>query len=73
MREYQRPEKTIPRVKMGRDGHEKDWIRAIKEGVQPSSNFDVAGPMTESILLGCIALRGNKVLEWDGLTSRRTE
>jgi len=66
MKAYQRPPKTIPRVKLGLDGHEKDWIRGIKEGYQPSSNFDVAGPMTEAILLGCVAIRANKALTWDG-------
>ena len=66
MRAYNRPTKTIKRVKLGHDGHEKDWIRGIKEGYLPSSNFDVAGPMTEAILLGCMAIRANKALTWDG-------
>lgn len=29
------------------------------------SNFDYAGPLTEVILLGCIAARMNTKLEWD--------
>ncbi len=66
MQAYQRPEKTIPRVEGGMDGHEKDWIRACKEGTQPSSNFDMAAPLTEGILLGCVAVRTGKSLKWDG-------
>ncbi len=62
MKEYERPEKCIPRV----DGtHEQDWIRAIKEGRQAGANFDYSGPLTEAILLGNIAKRFNDKLYWD--------
>jgi predicted dehydrogenase len=65
------PPKTLPRVKPSdRPGvgvHVADFLRACKEGYQPSSNFDVAGPLTEMVLLGCLAIKagpGKKVL-WD--------
>ena len=29
------------------------------------SNFDYAGPMTESVLLGNVAVRAGKKIEWD--------
>src|SRR5262249_32789403 len=45
--------KTIPRS----DGHHKEWIAACKEGRPAGSNFDWAGPLTESVLLGNVALR----------------
>jgi hypothetical protein len=32
----------------------------------PYSNFDIAAYLTEIILLGCVALRVGKKLEWDG-------
>ena len=48
-------------------GHFEEWIRAIKEGKPAMSNFpDYAGPLTETILLGNLAVwaDGQKV-EWD--------
>jgi predicted dehydrogenase len=66
MREYKRPEKTIPRVK---GSHESDWLRACKEGksgTPASSNFDYGGPLTEMALLGMLAIRmKDQKLEWD--------
>lgn len=43
-----------------------EWIAACKGGPTPYSNFDVAAYLTEIILLGCVALRVGKKLEWDG-------
>jgi len=43
-----------------------EWIAAIKGGPTPYSNFDIAAYLTEIILLGCVALRVGKKLEWDG-------
>jgi predicted dehydrogenase len=62
MRAYTLPSKTIPRSK----GHHRDWIDACKGGKPASSNFDYAGPMTEVILLGNVALRTGQQLSWDG-------
>lgn len=42
-------------------GHEEEWILACKGGAPAGSNFDWAGPLTETVLLGNIALR--KVLK----------
>jgi len=65
MKAYQRPEPTIPRVKGGL--HEMDWVNAIKEGRQPSSNFDYSGPLSEMVLMGTLAqLSPGKKLLWDG-------
>jgi hypothetical protein len=49
-------------------GHYDEWIAACKGGPKAPSNFDIAGYLTEIILLGCIALRvGEGVrMEWDG-------
>ena len=64
MKAFQRPEKTIERVK---GSHVGDWIRACKDGKPASSNFGYGGPLTEMALLGVIAMRvpGKKLL-WDG-------
>ncbi len=43
-----------------------EWIEACKGGPTPFSNFDVAAYLTEIILLGCVAMRVGKKLEWDG-------
>jgi predicted dehydrogenase len=45
--------KTIPRV----GNCYKEWIEACKGGKTPGSNFDYAGPLAESVLLGNVALR----------------
>ena len=53
-------------------GHFDEWIRAIKTGEQAMSNFpDYAGPLTETILLGNLAVWAaaapgkGKLIEWD--------
>jgi len=61
MQEYQRPPKTIPRSL----GHYQEWIMACKGGEPAASNFDYAGPMTETVLLGNVAIRTNTKLYWD--------
>lgn len=50
--------------------HHQEWIAACKGGPTPYSNFEIAGYLTEIILLGCIALRVGKKLEWDGPNMR---
>ena len=70
MREYKRPEKTLPRVNTS---HEGDWIRACKDGKPASSNFDYGGPLTEMVLLGMIAIRmKDQNLHWDSKNLRFT-
>ncbi|MGA1980638.1 MAG: Gfo/Idh/MocA family oxidoreductase [Sedimentisphaerales bacterium] len=67
MREYKLPPKTIPRVENGDAGHEQDWIRACKDGIPASANFDYGGPLTEMVLLGVVAMRvKDQRLQWDG-------
>jgi hypothetical protein len=63
MVDYKRPGQTIPRVP-GESPH-KDFIRACKGGPAACSNFDVSGPFTEMALLGNVALRLGKKIEWD--------
>lgn len=64
---YKDPEETIPRVKDGNGAHEKDWIRACKDGHPASSNFDYGGGLSEMVLLGVLAIRvPDHRLDWDG-------
>ena len=48
-------------------GHFKEWVEAIKAN-DPSkalSNFDYAGRLTETVLLGVVALKVGGKIEWD--------
>ena len=58
--------KPVP-VKYPRtEGVYKEWLSAAKNGTQPGSNFaGYAGPMTEMILIGCLAVRMGRTLEMD--------
>ena len=59
--------KTLERIPGGQDGHEKDWLRACKGGQPASSNFDNSGPLSETVLMGNLAVRfPNQRLLWDG-------
>ncbi len=46
--------------------HWQEWIRACKGGPKGLSNFDYAGPLTETILLGNVAAKAGARLEWNG-------
>ena len=47
-------------------GHYEEWIAACKGGPRAVSNFDYAGPMTETVLLGVLALAApGRRLEWN--------
>jgi hypothetical protein len=62
-KEYGRPPKVLPRS----PGHHKEWINSCKGGEPAGSNFDVAGPLTEVVLLGNVALRMGQQLYEKGL------
>lgn len=67
MKEYERPAKTIDRIPGGIGGHEQDWVRACKGGEPASSNFDCSGPLTETVVMGNLAIRNpGRKLVWDG-------
>jgi predicted dehydrogenase len=51
-------------------GHYADWIRACKGGEPACSNFSVAGPFAQWVLLGLIAIRVEGKLEWDTARQR---
>jgi hypothetical protein len=48
-------------------GHEKEWFDAMRDAKKPAtSNFpDYAGPLTETILLGNLAVWKRGRVEWD--------
>ncbi|MDB6111342.1 MAG: iolG 1 [Pedosphaera sp.] len=68
MADYKRPDPTIPRVP--ENNPYLDFARACKGGPAACSNFDVSGPFTEMVLLGNLALRIGKKIEWDSAKMR---
>ena len=52
--------------------HYQEWIDACKGGKPALSNFDYAGPMTEAVLLGNVALRTGETIHWDAKNMRVT-
>jgi predicted dehydrogenase len=70
--DFKKPEPTLPRNGRGDDGMKAEWVKAIKGGPPAMSNFDYAAMLTETILLGNVAIRVGKKLEWDGPNLRVT-
>jgi predicted dehydrogenase len=59
--------KTLPINNKDDLGMKIEWVEAMKGGPPAYSNFDFAGQLTETILLGNVAIRMNgEKLEWDG-------
>lgn len=56
---------TLPKASNFDRCHYEEWIMACKGGPKAYSNFDYAGPLTEMILLGNVAIRSGKKIEWD--------
>ena len=70
MRDYVRPAKTIPRS----IGHRAEWIQACKQKrpEDAKAGFDYSGPFTEALLVGSLAIRLQKRIEWDGAALKAT-
>ena len=79
MKETTLPKSKFPFVERGSDGHQQQWVKACKQGfgAYTSSSFDKSGPLTETVLMGNLAIRsynfavngkypGRKKLLWDG-------
>ena len=68
-RDYKPPDPTIRRT----TGHHAEWIEACKGGPPPLCNFaDLAAPLTEVMLLGNLALRVGRKVEWDADSMKAT-
>jgi hypothetical protein len=61
MQAYRKPVKTLPRVA----GHHRDWLDACKGKGKASDNFDYSGPLSEFVLMGNVAIRLGKKLDFD--------
>ncbi|MBX6312845.1 MAG: Gfo/Idh/MocA family oxidoreductase [Isosphaeraceae bacterium] len=64
--DYQPPEPTLPRPR----GHHQEWIEACKTGRPTGTSFDYSGPLTELVLLGNVALRAGRKIDWDAPNMR---
>jgi len=60
------PPESLPRI---RGGHFADFLRACRDGKPSAADFSYAGPFTEMILLGQLAMKAGigKKVEWDGV------
>src|SRR6516162_2870971 len=62
MASFQPPPKTLPRS----PGNEREWLDACKGGkTKPGGNFEFSGVVTETLLLGNVAIRCGEKLTWD--------
>jgi hypothetical protein len=68
MADYKLPAPVLTRS----PGHYRDWIRAAKGGEPSCSNFSVAGPFVQWMLLGVIAMKFDGKLMWDAEKMRFT-
>jgi hypothetical protein len=82
------PKQTLPRIAGAEAGHYTQWVDACMKGygkMELSSPFEYAGPMTEAVLMGNLALRsyamrgpngegypGRKKLLWDARNMKIT-
>ena len=48
------------------------WINSFKNNTQSPGSFIYAGPVTETILLGAVALRAGKKVEYDSANMKIT-
>jgi hypothetical protein len=69
VKEYGRPPKVLARS----PGHFKEWVDACRGGPAAGANFvDHAGLLSEVCLLGNVAVRARKKLQWDGVQGKIT-
>ncbi|GGG40007.1 dehydrogenase [Croceivirga lutea] len=71
---YKSPQPKYTRIKGGMDGHIANFVAGCLTGVETSSNFEKAGKLTETVLMGNLAVKayqykklkpGKKIGDWD--------
>jgi hypothetical protein len=90
MNEIILPASKYPFIERSTEGHQTQWVNACKQGygAYTSSSFDKSGPLTETVLMGNLAVKsynyqeknskgeitypGRKQLQWDGENQRIT-
>ena len=59
---------SLPRIAGGIDGHEHNWLRAIRGEETVSCPFSYAADLTETMHLGLVALHAGVPIEYDAAT-----
>lgn len=65
-------ERMPPRTEKQSIGHYREWIEACRGGEPAGANFNYAGPLTEMLLLGNLAIRTGRTIDWDAENLRCT-
>jgi predicted dehydrogenase len=67
-KEVEKPKPALPRS----PGHFREFVEAIKAGdpKKAMSNFEYAGRLTETVLLGVVALKTGTTIEWDAVAMK---
>jgi predicted dehydrogenase len=63
--EYSDAPKVLPRIETS---HQKNWAQACKGQAEPSCPFEYAVPLTETMLLGTVALEAGRPIRYDPRT-----
>ncbi len=66
--DVKKPEPTLPRT----TDHFLEFVTACKGGPAAMSNFGYAGRLTETVLLGDVAMRAGTKIEWDAKSMKVT-
>jgi predicted dehydrogenase len=60
--------RDVKLTRVGGDNHYLQFVEACRGNGKTSAPFDYSGPLTESVLLGCLATRfPGETLEWDAV------
>lgn len=72
MKEITKPVPSKPLVEKGTEGHQQQWVKACKQGygAYTSSPFSESGPLTETVLMGNLAVRSYNLLVGTGDSAR---
>ncbi|MBL8556509.1 MAG: Gfo/Idh/MocA family oxidoreductase [Phenylobacterium sp.] len=63
---------SLPRIHGGLQGHETNFVRAIRGEEKISCPFEYAVPLNETMILGIVALKADRPIEYDGASGRVT-
>jgi hypothetical protein len=67
---YGKPKTKL--VRIPNENHEMNWVDAAKGTTEVSCPFEYAARLTEVMLLGVVALKAGRKLEYDGANMRIT-
>jgi hypothetical protein len=65
-----KPTQKLPRI--ANEGHEMNWVDAIKTKSEACCSFEYASKLTETMLLGVVSLKAGKKIEYDSANMRVT-